>query len=133
MLFAVLFLVCFACGAPPPPGAEITSLPGWNGPLPSRQFSGLIDIGTPPSGVGTMYMHYWLIESEGNPKTDPLIVWYNGTMTEDFCFLLFFLSCNLANNRRTRSIIHLWNGCGNGPSMVKCSFLATKQHRSTIC
>lgn len=57
---------------------RVHSLPGWLGQLPSKQYSGLVDIGVPPSGVGRMLMHYWFIESEGNPQTDPLIVWYNG-------------------------------------------------------
>lgn len=25
-----------------------------------------------------MYFHYWMVESEGNPATDPVIMWYNG-------------------------------------------------------
>jgi len=57
---------------------EITSLPGWKGPLPSRMFSGYIDAGTPPSGTGKMYFHYWLVESESDPMNDPVVFWYNG-------------------------------------------------------
>ena len=96
------FVVCFvaACAASctfarvtatdtmtanaPPTRFEITSLPGHvnadgtPAKLPSRQFTGYIPAGTPPSGVGTMYFHYWLIESEGNPATDPVLIWYNG-------------------------------------------------------
>lgn len=41
-------------------------------------FTGFLDAGTPPSGKGTMYFHYWLVESEGNPATDPVMIWYNG-------------------------------------------------------
>ena len=55
-------------------GDEVTSLPGWDGPLPSRQFSGMIDA---KSWGGQMHQqHYWLVESERDPKNDPLVVWY---------------------------------------------------------
>ena len=57
-------------------GDEVTSLPGWDGPLPSRQFSGMIDA---KSWGGQMHQqHYWLVESERDPKNDPLVVWYQG-------------------------------------------------------
>ena len=58
-----------------PSGDRVLSLPGWTGDLPSAQYSGFVDIGTPPSGSGSMKMHYYFIESQGNPSTDPLIVW----------------------------------------------------------
>ena len=38
----------------PPSKTEVTSLPGWDGPLPSKIFTGFIDAGTPPSGKGKM-------------------------------------------------------------------------------
>ena len=81
-------LVSFSTSAPvsetPPKRFEVKSLPGWVGenddpaPLPSRMFTGYLDAGTPPSGVGTMYFHYWLVESERDPKTDGVLIWYNG-------------------------------------------------------
>ena len=51
---------------------EVTSLPGWSGPLPSRQFSGYLDVGA------SKHLHYWLVESEGAPSTDPTVLWLNG-------------------------------------------------------
>lgn len=63
---------------------EIKTLPGWTdaqgnpAALPSRQFTGYLSGGTPPSGVGTMYFHYWMIESENDPSNDPVLIWYNG-------------------------------------------------------
>ena len=51
---------------------EVTSLPGWSGPLPSRQFSGYLDVGA------SKHLHYWLVESEGSPSTDPTVLWLNG-------------------------------------------------------
>jgi hypothetical protein len=38
----------------PPSKTEVASLPGWEGELPSKMFTGFIDAGTPPSGKGTM-------------------------------------------------------------------------------
>merc|ERR1719453_803077 len=73
-----------AAASPPPAKFEVKSLPGHvnedgsPAPLPSRQFTGYIDAGTPPSGVGTMFFHYYLVESEGNPAEDPVVFWYNG-------------------------------------------------------
>jgi len=70
--------------SPPVVKHEVTSLPGWtdeNGAsrdLPSRMFTGYLDAGTPPSGVGTMYFHYWMVESERDPANDPVMFWYNG-------------------------------------------------------
>lgn len=58
------------------PTDEITSLPGWSGPLPSRQFSGYINFHT--NCDDSYHMHYWFIESEGNPSTDPVLIFFNG-------------------------------------------------------
>eukprot|EP00049_Salpingoeca_infusionum_P009220 m.152922 g.152922 ORF g.152922 m.152922 type:complete len:476 (+) comp14274_c0_seq7:138-1565(+) len=52
---------------------EVTSLPGWNSTLPSKHYSGLL-----PVANGAGYLHYWFIESEKNPATDPVVVWLNG-------------------------------------------------------
>ncbi len=58
-----LFL-CVSLVFAAPSSQEILSLPGWNEKLPTKQYSGLIDVGVPPSGQGRMLMHYWFIESE---------------------------------------------------------------------
>jgi len=59
---------------------EITSLPGWDGPMPSRQWSGYIKVPAveQDKGKGNKFYHYWFVESEGNPKTDPVALWLNG-------------------------------------------------------
>eukprot|EP01052_Picozoa_sp_SAG31_P028865 SAG31_NODE_2823_length_5038_cov_3.257340_2_plen_226_part_00 len=55
---------------------EITRLPGWDGALPSRQYSGMVDA---KAWGGQMHQqHYWLVESERDPQADPLVVWYQG-------------------------------------------------------
>jgi serine carboxypeptidase-like clade 1 len=59
----------------------VTHLPGWdNGEdLPSCQYSGYIaiedDTVTPSI---PMHIHYYFMESEGNPTEDPWMVWSNG-------------------------------------------------------
>ena len=46
---------------------EIIKLPGWDGKLPSKHFSGYLD-----AHQGTKHMHYYLQLSEGDPATDPV-------------------------------------------------------------
>eukprot|EP00929_Paragymnodinium_shiwhaense_P122468 TRINITY_DN9521_c0_g1_i1.p1 TRINITY_DN9521_c0_g1~~TRINITY_DN9521_c0_g1_i1.p1 ORF type:complete len:634 (+),score=135.06 TRINITY_DN9521_c0_g1_i1:94-1902(+) len=70
--------------APPPDRFEVTALPGYEDEsgkpkaLPSRMWTGYIDAGTPPSGKGTMYFHYWMVQAEQHPETAPVLIWYNG-------------------------------------------------------
>ena len=81
-LFLALLHVCTA--TPPPSKCAIKSLPGWTDdfgvpkPLPSPWYAGYIPAGTPPSGKGTMYFHYIMIQSERDPANDPVVFWYNG-------------------------------------------------------
>lgn len=52
---------------------EITALPGWDAPLPSRQYSGLIQL------PGTQKMsHYWFVEAQTNASAAPVVLWLNG-------------------------------------------------------
>ncbi|KAI1705454.1 serine carboxypeptidase domain-containing protein [Ditylenchus destructor] len=51
---------------------EITHLPGWDSKLSSRHFSGYL------KASKTHFLHYWLVESQSNPDSDPLIFWFNG-------------------------------------------------------
>eukprot|EP01065_Artemidia_motanka_P043730 TRINITY_DN6110_c0_g1_i1.p2 TRINITY_DN6110_c0_g1~~TRINITY_DN6110_c0_g1_i1.p2 ORF type:complete len:514 (+),score=175.51 TRINITY_DN6110_c0_g1_i1:61-1602(+) len=73
-----LLLAGLACADEPVARHEVTSLPGYQKFLPSKMFTGFINAGTPPSGKGSMYFHYTMMQSEGNPAVDPVIVWYNG-------------------------------------------------------
>jgi carboxypeptidase C (cathepsin A) len=50
---------------------EILSLPGWEGKLPSRQYSGYLN-------VSSTKLHYWLVESENDPANAPTVLWFNG-------------------------------------------------------
>jgi len=77
LIWVFIGISCIHCA---PPQDEVTSLPGWNQPLPSRIYSGFIDCGLEPPGYpnGQMFMHYVFLESERDPKNDPLLIWYNG-------------------------------------------------------
>ncbi len=57
------------------PNDEIHSLPGWESKFPSRQFSGFVDA---IQGGELMHSHYWFVESERSPSSDPLLIWYQG-------------------------------------------------------
>lgn len=39
---------------------QVMSLPGWTESLPSKQYSGYLDVGD------GKHLHYWLVESENN-------------------------------------------------------------------
>jgi serine carboxypeptidase-like clade 1 len=52
---------------------EVQSLPGWEGPLPSRHFSGFLEVR--PS----YHLHYVFVESSGpDPTAAPVVLWLNG-------------------------------------------------------
>jgi len=55
---------------------EITKLPGWDSKLPSKHYSGLIDVGSETGVSGKL--HYWFIQSERDPASDPVVLWLNG-------------------------------------------------------
>mmetsp|Transcript_41795 Transcript_41795/g.111392 ORF Transcript_41795/g.111392 Transcript_41795/m.111392 type:complete len:580 (-) Transcript_41795:623-2362(-) len=61
-----------------PEADEVTTLPGWDSPLPSKWYSGYVNITSEDDISDTMMSHYMFIESEGNPATDPVILWSNG-------------------------------------------------------
>jgi cathepsin A (carboxypeptidase C) len=58
----------------------VASLPGVKGPLVSKTYTGFLDAGAAPAGpsAGALCFHYWMVESEGDPSKDPVLIWYNG-------------------------------------------------------
>ncbi|XP_006641521.2 lysosomal protective protein-like [Lepisosteus oculatus] len=50
----------------------VTSLPGLSETPNFKHYSGYLQ-----AGSGN-YFHYWFVESQNNPSTDPLILWLNG-------------------------------------------------------
>ncbi|XP_078457861.1 lysosomal protective protein-like [Lampetra planeri] len=51
---------------------EISYLPGLAKQPAFRHYSGYLD------ASGTKRLHYWFVESQGNPSKDPLVLWMNG-------------------------------------------------------
>ena len=75
VILAVLALSGPLCESAPT-GDLITNLPGYkNGQTPSKQYSGFINVN--PSGTAR-YLHYWFVESEHDPASDPVVLWLNG-------------------------------------------------------
>ena len=74
----VLALLCVSARAAPEED-RVTELPGYTGESaqpPSTHYSGYVRTGETRGVPGAL--HYWLIESEGDPKTDPIVMWLNG-------------------------------------------------------
>lgn len=46
---------------------------GWSGSLPSSQYSGYFSVQD-----GSKHLHYWFVESENDPTSDPVVAWFNG-------------------------------------------------------
>ena len=77
---ALLLALLAATGAnAAAPDDEVTALPGWPGPLPSRHYSGYVDVSAEPGTTPGRFLHYWLVEAEdADPATAPLVLWLNG-------------------------------------------------------
>ncbi len=52
---------------------QVTNLPGLNTDINFNQFSGYLKLGD-----SEKHIHYWFVESESNPATDPVVFWTNG-------------------------------------------------------
>jgi cathepsin A (carboxypeptidase C) len=75
-LFAFLALLPLFASADYTPEAladEVKNLPGAEAlDFSFRQFSGYLDV------TATKHLHYWFVESSGNPSKDPVAFWTNG-------------------------------------------------------
>ena len=76
LLLLLLLLSAASLTHAAPAEHEIKVLPGLDGPLLSKTYAGFVDAGS--EGPLHMYEHYMFVESEGNPATDPVLVWTNG-------------------------------------------------------
>ncbi|CAN1269164.1 Serine carboxypeptidase-like 20, partial [Linum perenne] len=54
--------------------AIVTHLPGFSGSFPSKHYSGYVTINEETE----KRLFYYLVQSEGNPSKDPLVLWLNG-------------------------------------------------------
>jgi len=70
-LLGLLACLAVAFGAYAPD--QIVSLPGFNADLPSKHYSGYLNV----TGTGS-HLHYYLAQSESDPANDPTVFWFNG-------------------------------------------------------
>jgi len=75
-LVLLQLLASFACSCrSAPPDALVTRLPGFEGAqLPSKHYAGYVTV---DEELGRR-MFYYLVESERDPASDPLVLWLNG-------------------------------------------------------
>lgn len=54
----------------------ITKLPGLNDQVNFKQYSGFLKADDKKDT--TSFFHYWFVESQSNPSSDPVVLWLNG-------------------------------------------------------
>nr|XP_027113170.1 serine carboxypeptidase 1-like isoform X1 [Coffea arabica] len=73
-----LLLICVAVSfvrtQSAPESALITSIPGFNGTLPSKHYAGYVTV---DESCGRK-LYYYFVVSERNPSQDPVVLWLNG-------------------------------------------------------
>ncbi|CAN1767872.1 Serine carboxypeptidase-like 20 [Linum perenne] len=74
LLFILLSFVVARLADSAPEKALVTHLPGFSGSFPSEHYSGYVTI---DEETGKR-LFYYLVQSEGNPAKDPLVLWLNG-------------------------------------------------------
>ena len=67
-LLVVVLVALVGTSAAAGPEDEVTNLPYLTQTPPFKHYSGYLTL-------GTKQFHYWFMESENNPNTDPLILW----------------------------------------------------------
>lgn len=68
----LVLLTLFLCVEAAPAGDEVKYLPGLAKQPSFKQYSGYLDLST------GKHLHYWFVESQGKPESDPLVLWLNG-------------------------------------------------------
>ena len=76
MIYSLLALSTLGLASAAIQSDKVTSLPGYDGDLPSTHYSGYLPVGEISGTKG--HLHYWLIESESDPANDPIVLWLNG-------------------------------------------------------
>ena len=75
LLFAFAYALAFRAVRAAPSEDAVEALPGLDGNLVSKLYSGYL---TPQTNGLTDHVHYMLVESENSPETDPLVLWVQG-------------------------------------------------------
>ncbi|GAB2234622.1 hypothetical protein Droror1_Dr00003879 [Drosera rotundifolia] len=73
-LIVSLLVLWFVSVQSAPQSALITQLPGFNGTFPSTHYAGYVTV---DESHGRK-LFYYFVESESNPKEDPVVLWLNG-------------------------------------------------------
>uniref|UniRef100_A0A0D9XQV1 Serine carboxypeptidase-like 19 n=1 Tax=Leersia perrieri TaxID=77586 RepID=A0A0D9XQV1_9ORYZ len=91
LLLLLLLLLSFfhsgiAAATDKPPRTHVTSLPGFDGALPFRLETGYVTVDEENGAE----LFYYFIESEGDPSTDPVLLWLTGGHRCSVLSALFF-------------------------------------------
>ena len=54
----------------------VTKLPGLNQEINFKQYSGFLK--ADDKSETNRFFHYWFVESQSNPSSDPMVLWLNG-------------------------------------------------------
>eukprot|EP00054_Salpingoeca_dolichothecata_P013904 m.77893 g.77893 ORF g.77893 m.77893 type:complete len:473 (+) comp20708_c0_seq2:36-1454(+) len=73
MIPVLIFLLTTAAAAPA--ADELKAMPGFDGPLPSKQYAGFANATVNGTEYHTFYM---FVESQNDPSSDPLVLWQQG-------------------------------------------------------
>ena len=60
------------------PADRVTTVPGLKEALPTKHWSGYIQVPNPATGGGSAFVHYYLVENAAKDPKAPTLVWNNG-------------------------------------------------------
>ena len=93
IVLPILFVISGVVSAWSQSDDEILALPGWDVQLPSRQYSGYLNVSS-----GTSHLHYWFVESD----KDPIIIARASDGWVDMVLMVSVLAiCISSSNRHT--------------------------------
>lgn len=110
--------------------------------MPSKHYSGYLDVGLTTGAKKDIHIHYWLSESEGDPSSDPVVFWMNGgpggssligkKKTRDRLCIAKFCSLISLHLSTDGSMVGLKGGLTeNGPFYMDDASMETPGHNKT--